>query len=108
LLGIFLALRRFLGMGAAHSCSLRSDKYVRIRHFVLRTTYVPFRHFWGGVRREFMHRLSAALLGTLGFYLRDALQGGNANVVACLHVPRAYGFSPFLLFVWRSPLLFLA
>jgi hypothetical protein len=28
--------------------------------------------------------------------------------VACLHVRRADGFSPFLLFAWRSPLLFLA
>jgi hypothetical protein len=33
------------------------------------------------VRREFMQRISAALHGTLGFYLPDALQEGNANAV---------------------------
>jgi hypothetical protein len=46
--------------------------------------------FWGDVRREFTQRLSAALHGTLGSYLRDAFQeGNNANAVACLRVPRA-------------------
>jgi hypothetical protein len=47
------------------------------------------RRFWGDVRREFMQRLSAALHGTLGSYLRDTLQEGRADVVACLPVPRA-------------------
>jgi hypothetical protein len=32
-----------------------------------------FRRFGGDVRREFMQRLCAALHGTLGSYLRDAL-----------------------------------
>jgi hypothetical protein len=45
-----------------------------------------------------MLRLSAALHGTLGSYLRDALQEGNADAVACLHVPRALVFFPFPLF----------
>jgi hypothetical protein len=41
--------------------------------------------FGGHVRREFMQRLSAALHGTLGSYLRDALHEGNANaLVYCL------------------------
>jgi hypothetical protein len=62
----------FLDMGVAHS----------------RTTYVPFRRFWGDVWREFMQRLSAALHGTLGSYLRDALHEGSADAVACLHVPQ--------------------
>jgi hypothetical protein len=44
-LAILVALRRFLGMGAADSRSLRSDNYVRMQHFVCRTTYVPFRRF---------------------------------------------------------------
>jgi hypothetical protein len=52
-------------------------------------TSVPFRRFWGDVRREFMQRLSAALHGTLGSYLRDALHEGSVDVVACLLVPRA-------------------
>jgi hypothetical protein len=56
--------------------------------------------FWGDVRREFMHRLFAALLGTLGSYLREALREGSADVVACLHVPRAEAFSSFLRFAW--------
>jgi dihydroorotase-like cyclic amidohydrolase len=36
-----------------------------------------------------MHRLSGAPHRTLGSYLRDALQEGNVDVVACLHVPHA-------------------
>jgi hypothetical protein len=44
-LAILVAVRRFLGMGAADSRSLRSDSYVRMRHFVRRSTYVPFRRF---------------------------------------------------------------
>jgi hypothetical protein len=70
---ILVAVRRFLGMGAANSRSLRSDIYVRMQHFVRRTTHVPFRRFWGDMRREFMQRLCDALHGTLGSYLRDAL-----------------------------------
>jgi hypothetical protein len=62
---------------------------VRMQHFVRRTTCIPFRRFLGDVRREFMQRLSTALHGTLGSYLCDALQKGSANVVTCLHVPRA-------------------
>jgi cell shape-determining protein MreD len=53
-----------------------------------------------------MKRLYAALHGTLGSYLRDALHEGSADVVACLHVPRASVFSFFILFTWWSPLPF--
>jgi hypothetical protein len=63
--------------------------YVRLQHFVRRSTNVPFRRFLRDVRREFMQRLSAALHGILGSYLRDALQEGNVDVVACLSAPRA-------------------
>jgi hypothetical protein len=66
--------------------------------FVCRSTSVPFRRFLGDVRREFMQRLSAALRGTLGSYLRDALKEGNADDVACLPVPRAKVISSFILF----------
>jgi hypothetical protein len=53
-------------------------------------------------------RLFAALHGTLGSHLRDALQEGSADAVACLPIPRALVFSPFiLLFAWWPPLLFL-
>jgi hypothetical protein len=89
---MLVAVRRFPGMGAAGSRSLRSDIYVRMQHFVRRSTYVPFRRFLGGARREFMQRLSAALHGTLGSYLRDAFQEGSADAVACLPVPRALRF----------------
>jgi hypothetical protein len=34
-------------MSAAHSRSLRSDSYVRMQHCVRRSTYIPFRWFWG-------------------------------------------------------------
>jgi hypothetical protein len=89
-LAILVAARRFLGMGVIDSRSLRSDKYVRMQHFVRRTTsYVPFRRFGGDVRREFTQRHSAAFHGTLEYHLRDALQEGSAHVVACFHVPRA-------------------
>jgi hypothetical protein len=74
-LAILVAIRRLPSMGVVDSGSLRSDRYVRMQHFVRRTTYVPFqRLFFGDVRRGFMQRLLAALHGTLGSYLRDALQ----------------------------------
>jgi hypothetical protein len=86
-LAILVAIRRLSGMGVVDSRSLRSDNYVHMQHFVRRTTYVPFRRFWGDVRREFMQHPSAALHGTLGSYLRDTMQQGSADGVACL--PRA-------------------
>jgi hypothetical protein len=33
-MAISVALRRFLGMGVAYSCSSRFDNYVRMQHFV--------------------------------------------------------------------------
>jgi hypothetical protein len=88
-LAILVVVRRLPGMGAADSRSLRSNNYVRMQCFVRRSTFVPFRRILGDVRREFMQRLSAFLHGTLGSYLRDTVQEGSADVVACLHVPRA-------------------
>jgi hypothetical protein len=89
-LAILVAVRRFHSMGVADSHSLRSDNYIRMQHFVRRTTYyVPFWRFWGDVRREFMQHLSATLHVTVGSYLRDAFQEGSADAVACPHVPRA-------------------
>jgi hypothetical protein len=49
------------------------------------------------VRPEFMQRLSTVLHGTLGSYLRDALNEGSVDVVACLRVSRAWVFFLFLL-----------
>jgi hypothetical protein len=88
-LATLVVVRRFLCMGAADSRSLRFDFYVRMQHFVRRSTYLPFRRFFGDVRREFMQRFNAALHGTLGSYLHDAFQEGSADAVACLLVPRA-------------------
>jgi hypothetical protein len=87
-LAIFVAARRFLGMGVAHSRSLRSGNHVCMQHYVLRNNF-PFRRYLGHVRREFMQHLFVALHGTLSSYLRDALHEGSANVVACLLVPWA-------------------
>jgi NAD-specific glutamate dehydrogenase len=84
-----VAFSRFPSIGVADSRSLRSDSYVRMQHFVRLTTYVPFQRFWGDVRRKFMQRLSGALHGTLGSYLRDASQEGSVDDVTCLHIPRA-------------------
>jgi hypothetical protein len=50
-------------------------------------------------------RLSADVHGTLGSYLRDAVQEGRADAVARLPIPRA--FSSFLLFASWLMLLFL-
>jgi hypothetical protein len=88
-LTILVVVRRFPGMGVADSRCLRCDSYVRMHHFVRRTTSIPFRRFGGDVRREFMQRLATALRGTMGSYLRDALHEGSADDVACPHVPRA-------------------
>jgi hypothetical protein len=88
-LAILVVVRRFSGMGATDSRSLRSDSYVCMQHFVRRNTYIPFRRFWGDVRREVTQRLFDALHGTVGSYLRDTSQEGSADADACLHVPRA-------------------
>jgi hypothetical protein len=53
-LAILMAVRRFHGMGVVESRSSRYDSYVLMQHFVGRTTCVPFRRFWGDVRRESM------------------------------------------------------
>jgi hypothetical protein len=41
-LAILVAIRCFPSMGVDGSRSLRSDNYVRLQHFVRRTTFVPF------------------------------------------------------------------
>jgi hypothetical protein len=46
-MAILVAVRRFLGMGATDSRSLRFVCYVRMQHFVRRTTFVAFRRFGG-------------------------------------------------------------
>jgi NAD-specific glutamate dehydrogenase len=97
-LALLVAVRRFLGMGADDPRSLRFDSYVRMQNFVRQTSYVPFRRFWGDLRRELMQRLFADLHGTRGSFLRDALHECSVDVVACLHVPRAKVFSSFPLF----------
>jgi hypothetical protein len=102
-----VVVRRFRGMGTIDSRSLRSDIYVPMHHFVRQTTFVPFRRFGGNVWGEFMLCISAALHGTLGSHLRDALHEGNVNAEACLNVPRAYVLTYLLLVAWWSPLLFL-
>jgi hypothetical protein len=107
-LAILVVVRSFTGMGAADSRSLRFDSYVRMQHFVRRSIFVPFRRFGGDMRREFIQRLSAALHGTLGFYLRDTFQEGRADAVACLNcllVPRAsvfFLFSSFCLVAFAA------
>jgi hypothetical protein len=79
-----MAIRRFLGMGVVDSRSLRCDNYARMQHFVRRTTSYPFWRFLVDARSEFMQRVSAALHGTLGSYIRDALHEDSADAVACL------------------------
>jgi hypothetical protein len=88
-LAILVAIRRFPSMGAADSCPLLSASYVRMQHFVRRTTSYRFRRFGGHVRGEFMQRLYPALHGTLDFYLREAFRKGSVDAMACLPFPRA-------------------
>jgi hypothetical protein len=88
-LPILMAIRRFLGMGVANSRSLRCDSYVRMQHFVRRSTCVSVQRILGDARREFMQRLHVAIHATSVSYPRDALHEGIPNVVACLPVPRA-------------------
>jgi hypothetical protein len=71
-LAILVADRRFPGMGAVDYRSLRSDSYVRMQHFVRRSTYVPFGVFGrmcdGNSRNVFLlifMALSAPISGTL-------------------------------------------
>jgi hypothetical protein len=45
--------------------------HARMKEFVRRSSFVPFRRFLGDVRREFMQRLSLVLHGTLGVTLYD-------------------------------------
>jgi hypothetical protein len=85
---ILVVVRRFPCMRAADSRSLPSDSYVRMHHFVRRSTLFIF-GVLEDVRREFMQRLYGALHGTLGSFLRDAFQEGSAHAVACLSAPRA-------------------
>jgi hypothetical protein len=86
-MAILVAVRRFLGMGIADSRSLRYESYVRMHHFVRRSTYLFLHTFFAGdVRRKFMQRLSTALHDTLGSSLRDVLHDeGNVDALACLH-----------------------
>jgi hypothetical protein len=121
--GILVVVRRFLGMGAVDSRSLRSDKIcphivillsstpknlfrrflgvVRrefLPHFVRRRyTFVLFRRFWGCAARILETSLCCSSWFTLGFYLRDALREGSFDNVACLHVPRSKACGFFLL-----------
>jgi hypothetical protein len=43
----------------------------------------------------FVQRRSTTVHGTLGSYLRDALQEDSADAVACFPVPRAYACGIF-------------
>jgi hypothetical protein len=74
-MAILLTIRRFVVMNVADSRSWRSDIYVRMPHFVCGSTYVLFQRCLLGVgKREFMHRLSTVVHGTLDSYIRDASQ----------------------------------
>jgi hypothetical protein len=84
-----VAVRRFPTMGVVDSRPLCFDSYVRMQHFVRRSTYVSFRRFSGDVRRKFVQLLFTHRHGTLGSYLCGALQEGSVDAVVCLPIPRA-------------------
>jgi hypothetical protein len=64
-----VVVRRFHGIGAFPSRSLRSTNYAHMKAFVRRSSSSIFRRILGDVRREFMQLLSVVLHGTLGSYL---------------------------------------
>jgi hypothetical protein len=78
-------------MGVVDFRTSPSDNYVRMKEIVIRrSTFVPFRRVLGDIRREFMQILSVVPHGTVGSYLRGALQKDSADAVACLRVtPRS-------------------
>jgi hypothetical protein len=82
-------------MGVADFYPLRSESYARMKEFIRRSTHVSFRRFLWDVRREFIQLLSVILYGTLGSYLRDALEEGGAIVVTCLPAQRAQALCMF-------------
>jgi hypothetical protein len=91
-LAILMVVRLFPGMGGVDSRSLRDNTYVRMHHLSISFVDLllfPVDVFWGDVRRECMQRLSTALHGTLGSYIRESLQEGSADAVVCLRFPRA-------------------
>jgi hypothetical protein len=87
-LAMLTDVHRFPGMDAADSHSSLMTTYMCMTDFIRRYSYVPLRHFWGDVLREFMQRLSVVIDGTLGAHLRDALREGSVDIVACLPAPR--------------------
>jgi hypothetical protein len=79
-------------MGVADSHSLGSDDcvcYVSRIISLVDLLMFPFDVFGGKCEENSCNDFLSLFFGTLGSYLRDALKEGNANVVACLHVPRA-------------------
>jgi hypothetical protein len=64
-MAIFVAVRRFHGMDAPDSRSLRSEFYVRMRHFVRRSNYVE-----GGGCSRTVTRLHT-VIGRIGYRPRD-------------------------------------
>jgi hypothetical protein len=61
------------GMVVVPSRTLRSCSFARMKAYICRSTYAPFRRYLGNVRRELMQWLSLVFHGTLlGSYLRDA------------------------------------
>jgi predicted pyridoxine 5'-phosphate oxidase superfamily flavin-nucleotide-binding protein len=93
-LAILVVVRRLSSLGAADSCSLRSESYTRMKKFVKRSTSVTFRRFLEGVGREFMQCLYVVLHGTFDSYLRDPLHEGGVSDVACIPSPRAKALPP--------------
>jgi hypothetical protein len=95
-------------MGAADSCSLRSDSYVRMQQFVRRTTSVPFRRFWG-MCGENSFNLFMLRFMTLWVPLSATLR--RRAVLMLWHAFLFLGlrfFSSFHIFTWWPPQLLLA
>jgi hypothetical protein len=102
---ILVAVRRFLGMDAADSRSLRYDNYVCMQHFVRRTTFAPFRRFWGMCD---VNSCNVFLLLFMVLCVPISATLCKRVVLTLWHAFRFLGlsfFSSFPLFAWWSPLL---
>jgi hypothetical protein len=65
-LDILVAVRRFLGMGVADSRFLRFAGYVRMQHFVRRTTVFLFGVVWGMCGKNSCNAFPLLFMLTLG------------------------------------------
>jgi hypothetical protein len=100
-LAILVAVRRFHGMGPWGPLTLVPCSYVRMQHFVRRSTSVPFRRFLGDVRREYVNSCNAFLLLFMALWVLISATLVRRAVLVLWHAFMFLGlrfFPPFFFF----------